>query len=492
RQKGLILGAYEGCSPGEYKLTPAGEKFDCQLGGKLNELIQGSNLRKGKALVFSNLSHDFQAIAVANLGPEDAGYSEFENLNLAKENVRIAAGAGASMLQGIGINNMFVEEFTDSEAAAEGTSLAVWKYDELKSKHGKSAPPKLELFDEGDKESWQRGLLKADAQNMARKLEEMPANLLTPSMFAQETVETLCACQVQVEVRDRTWMEIQKLNSLLAMAGGSCEHPLFIELSYCGGNVDDKPVVIVGKGVTFDSGGTNLKPCKGMSEFRGDMAGAAVVVGTFKAVACLSLPINIVGLIPMCENMPGGSALKPGDVVTALNGKKIRLENTSNQGWVVLADALSYSSQYNPSLVINVATMTMSMRRVLGAWASGAFSNSEVIWREMSRAGAETGDRLWNFPLWKQYTFELTGNEGVDVSTAGKEVGGTSCLGAAFIKEFVPPNVDFIHLDITGTGMEAPGTQFSYLRKGTMTGRPTRTLVQFLYQSVCPHEKIEE
>ncbi|XP_014241218.1 cytosol aminopeptidase-like [Cimex lectularius] len=487
-KKGVVLGVYDGCSPGEYKLTTATQRFDEVNGGKINTLIKGTDIKAGTCQVFANVSNDFNTVAVSNIGNEGVGYNELEKLDECKENIRVAAAVGARALQNEGMTTIFVEGFTNAEPAAEGSLLSVWRYQEQRSEEGRFPEVNVDLFDSEDRESWQRGKLKADCQNLARRIEETPSNLMTPSIFAGVAIDTLCPCGVAVDVRDKDWIESSKMSAFLSISKGSCEPPLLLEMGYCGGSPDGQPIVLSGKGITFDSGGLCLKNCPGMSEYRGDLAGAAVVLAVMKCVAMLSLPINVIGLIPLCENMIGGMATKPGDVVMSRNGKTIKIEDTDNEGRVVLADILPYACYLKPCLIVNVATLTPGMKKTLGTGASGTFTNSHSLYRELERAGSETGDRVWRFPFWRFYTQRVTDCIGVDVTNVGKGVGGGPCLGAAFLKEFIT-NEEFIHLDITGTGMLSNGVGHPYLRKGLMTGRPVRTIVQFLYQIACPHDK---
>ncbi|CAH1388892.1 unnamed protein product [Nezara viridula] len=440
---------------------------------------------------FQKLLKDFYAVAVAGTGADSACYNENETLDECKENIRISSAVGAQALQEMGCAEILVDGYTNTEAAAEGSSLGVWRYQDLKSKEHQLTEPNLSLFDDPDADGWQTGLWKADAQNIVRKLEETPANLMYPSAFAEAAIDILCPCGVHVEVRDRDWITDKHMTAFLAMSRSSCNPAMLLECSYCGGGESDKPVVLTGKGVTFDAGGLCLKRhSKNFEEHRADMAGAAVIVGVLKAMARLQVPMNVNALIPLMENMPGNMAMKPGDVVVSLNGKTIRIENPDNEGRVILADCLTFSNEYKPCLTINIATLTAAVRHALGSSASAAFCTSEVVWKELAKAGAETGDRVWRFPAWKMFTTKVTDWEGVDVHNVGCGRGGDPCLGAAFLMEFAPP-VDFLHLDITGTGMSASGACGNppYYRKGFMTGRPTRALQQFLSQMACPLDR---
>ncbi|XP_075215170.1 cytosol aminopeptidase-like isoform X2 [Lycorma delicatula] len=419
KKKGVVVGIYE-----NLEFTKSGEKVDNESGGKLKELAQASNLKLGKTAVFHGLLNDYHAVALVGLGSKEAGFNEFETLNECKENIRIAAANGARKLQKIGINTIEVESFTNGEAAAEGSILAVWKFQDLKSEKYRSTRATIKPFDDQDKDGWEKGRQKAKAQNLARMLEQCPSNIMTPTHFAQCAIDKLCPCGVQVEARDHDWMTEHKMFTFLKMAHGSCEPPIMLELAYCGGNPDDKPVIMIGKGVTFDSGGLCLnRKCSSMIEYSADMAGAAVVVGVFKALCKLKVPIN-------CNE---------------------------------------------------------SMRVALAGGPSAVFTPSDLIWKDLEKAGADTGDRLWRFPLWYYYTRKITNEKGVDIVTVGKGKGGDPCTAAAFFKEFAP-KTDFIHFDISGTGRISTG-MYPYLRKKLMTGRPVRTIVEFLRRMATPDSK---
>ncbi|CAH1399932.1 unnamed protein product [Nezara viridula] len=491
-KKGVVFGCYDGCNPGDFKLSKAAALFDSGQSGKLSELLKGTGVPLGQAQVFSNLGDDFAAVAVAGVGPEGAGYDPLERLDVCKENIRIAAGVGAKKLQDQGINQILVEGFTSPEPAAEGASLAVWKYQDLKNPEKRQPLATLLHYEPGagnaDKEEWEKGVCKAEAQNLARYIEEVPANLMTPTIFAENAIEAVCPCGAQVEVHDLDWIETNKMGAFAALGKTSCEPPMFLELKYCGGAIEDEPVVFVGKGITYDTGGLCPKPCDEMSEYRGDLAGGAVILGTIRCIARMALPINVIGLIPLCEHMFGGYATKPGDIVIPSNGKSIRIVDPNNEGSVLLSDALIYTRRHKPCAVVSIASLTLGMRSTVGTAASGTFTTSNEMWFELDRAGGETGDRFWRFPnFWKTYTRRVTEVTGADICNVGKG-SGNSCLQAAFLKEFIH-EVDFAHIDIGGTGMLASGIGHPYLAAGVMSGRPTRSIVQFLYQIACPHTK---
>lgn len=386
--------------------------------------------------------------------------------------------AGCQALQANNIKSICVEPLGDAEAAAEGSLLSTWKYQEFKTK--KTDIPTVNLYDPNETKAkclWGQGIIKANSQNLARRLADTPSNFMTPSIFAENVQEALCSLGVDVAVHDQKWAEEKKMGSFLSVSRGSQEPLKFLHITYKGGCEGDSPYVLVGKGVTFDSGGISLKPGTNMDHMRADMGGAACVVGTLEAIAKLKLKTNVSALIPLCENMPSGTATKPGDVVRAMNGKTICVDNTDAEGRLILADALCYSATLKPKWVLDIATLTGAMVVCLGNVATGVFCNSSKLFTDLEHAGAVTGDRMWRFPLWKTYTKQISDFAAFDLNNIGKGKGGGSCTAAAFLKEFIPEKTDWMHLDIAS--VMGPESDLSYLEKG-MTGRPTRTLVQFL------------
>merc|ERR1711872_1000285 len=248
----------------------------------------------------------------------------------------------------------------------------------------------------------------------------------------------------------------------------------FLEMTYNGGG-DSKPVVLVGKGVTFDTGGISIKPSAKMDAMRADMGGAATVTATMKAVATLGVQVNLVVLISLTENMPGGAATKPGDVVTAMNGVTIQVDNTDAEGRLILADALCYADTLNPRLVMDVATLTGAMSVALGTAATGVFSKKSEDFKMLERCGSMSGDRMWRLPLWRHYTDKVKKTPLADLNNAPGG-GGGACTAAAFLREFTTCK-NYLHLDMAGV-MDNAG-DISYLGNG-MSGRPTRTLVHYL------------
>lgn len=490
---GLVLGVYNEDADlhgQERTFTKTFTEFDQKLEGKLAELLRlsGPVPKRGETRIFYGLDPKFNAIVVVGMGDECQSFNEREQMDEWKEGIRMGAGYGVRALQKLHSRNVFVESFGHAESAAEGAALGVWLFQELKNSSKQKFIPRLELFEDCDYTGWQIGLQKAAAQNLSRQLCETPANLLTPISFAQSAVEILSKAGVNVEVKVRNWSKIMQMEAFLAAARGSCEPPIFLETSYYGCEPDVAPIILVGKGVTFDSGGLCLKDCGDMKHMRGDMAGAAVVVGVCRAVSALQLPINIRGLLPLYENLPGTCAMKPGDIIRAKNGKSILVENTDFDGRISLTDALSYSVQFNPKFVVDIGTLCPEMQELMGAAACGAFSNNDELYEMMRIASIHTGDRVWRMPLWKHYKEKVTLHPTADVRDEYRSA-GAPCTCAAFLREFVPP-VDWIHLETYGVNL-SDGYTWSYLRKG-MSGRPTRTVVEFLAQLACKHDTVEK
>ena len=320
------------------------------------------------------------------------------------------------------------------------------------------------------KRAMREGAAVASGMHLARELGNLPGNHCTPEHLASIAQALGKEFDFEVNVLRRKDAAKLGMGAFLAVARGSHQPPRFIVMHYKGGKRDEAPVVLVGKGITFDSGGISLKPGSGMDEMKFDMCGAASVLGTFRAVAELKLPVNLVGLIPATENMPGGSATKPGDVVTSMSGQTIEILNTDAEGRLVLCDALSYAERFEPACVIDIATLTGACIVALGKIPSGLLGNDDALSAELVRAGQHSGDRVWPLPLWDDYQDLLKSNF-ADIANIGGPAAGTitaACFLARFTKAY-----KWAHLDIAGTAWHS-GEQ-----KGA-TGRPVPLLCEFL------------
>ncbi|MEN9490621.1 MAG: hypothetical protein RJA63_1070 [Pseudomonadota bacterium] len=331
------------------------------------------------------------------------------------------------------------------------------------------------LSDKHDKDALQ-GLKQGDAiaqgVALARDLGNMAGNHCTPTHLAEVATAMGKRYDFKVEVLDQAGIAKLGMGAFLAVTQGSAEPARFIVMQYKGAKGKQAPVVLVGKGLTFDSGGISLKPGEGMDEMKYDMCGGASVLGAFKALAEMKLPINVVGLIPSTENMPGGRATKPGDVVTSLSGQTIEILNTDAEGRLILCDVLTYAERFKPACVIDIATLTGACVIALGAHASGLLANDDDLAAELMAVGQETGDRCWQLPLWEEYQEQLKSNF-ADMGNIGGRPAGT-ITAACFLSRFAKA-YKWAHLDIAGTAWKSGG------EKGA-TGRPVTLLTQFLIQ----------
>ena len=308
---------------------------------------------------------------------------------------------------------------------------------------------------------------------MARHLGNLPPNVCTPSYLAEQALALAAADPaVTANVLETADMEVLGMGALLSVARGSRQPPKLIVLEYGADNDTTRPIALVGKGVTFDSGGISLKPGAGMDEMKFDMCGAASVLGVFKAVSQMQLPIHLVGIIPASENLPDGNASKPGDIVTSMAGKTIEILNTDAEGRLLLCDALTYAKRYEPEIIIDIATLTGACVIALGNHASGLYSNDATLAKALLAAGEATGDRAWQMPLWPEYQKALDSNFADMANVGGRE--GGSITAACFLWRFVEDQ-RWAHLDIAGTAWR------SGKEKGA-TGRPVPLLLEYLMQ----------
>jgi leucyl aminopeptidase len=320
------------------------------------------------------------------------------------------------------------------------------------------------------------GAAVGDGMNTAKQLGNLPANICTPSYLAQQAISLgkakLDKASITTEILDRADMQKLKMDSLLSVAEGSDEPPKLIVINYQGTSADEKPVVLVGKAVTFDSGGISLKPGRGMDEMKFDMCGGASVLGVMNSLTQLQLPINVVGIIPATENMPNGRATKPGDVVTSMSGQTIEILNTDAEGRLILCDSLTYAAKFNPDTVIDIATLTGAVISALGKVASGVLSNNQQLANDLIESGTQSADPVWQLPLWEEYD-ELLKSNFADMANIGGPQAGTitaGCFLARYTKDY-----KWAHLDVAGTAW------VSGANKGA-TGRPVPLLMEYLRQ----------
>ncbi|MBL8394951.1 MAG: leucyl aminopeptidase [Candidatus Accumulibacter sp.] len=362
--------------------------------------------------------------------------------------------------------------------AAMVAQQTVYRFDQFKSKKDKVRRPLRKLTFVIDRRNeltaaeaaLSQGQAIAEGVALAKDLANLPANVCTPTHLADTAQKMAAEHKLDYQILERDEMTGLGMHSLLAVAKGSHQAPKLIVLQHKGGKSDEKPVVLVGKGITFDTGGISLKPAAEMDEMKYDMCGAASVLGALKAVAMLKLPLNLTVIVPAVENMPGGAATRPGDIVTSMSGQTIEILNTDAEGRLILCDALTYAARFDPETVIDVATLTGACVVALGHVASGLFANNEALARELLHCGDEAHDRAWQMPLWNDYQ-ELLKSPFADMANVGGRWGGSitaACFLARFTRKYT-----WAHLDIAGTAWKS-GTE-----KGA-TGRPVPLLVHYL------------
>ncbi|UCC55910.1 MAG: leucyl aminopeptidase [Gammaproteobacteria bacterium] len=360
----------------------------------------------------------------------------------------------------------------------EITMAQLYKPDAMKSRKDKTSRPLRRLainVDSSTTATVTRAL--ADGQaiaagvELARVLGDLPGNVCTPAYLASQARDLGKQYKkLRVSVMEEAAMKKLGMGALLSVSRGSEEPAKLISLEYSGGDAGDRPVVLVGKGVTFDSGGISIKPASAMDEMKFDMCGAASVLGTLKACNEMELPINVVGVIPATENLPGGTASKPGDIVTSLSGQTIEILNTDAEGRLILCDALSYCEKYNPDVVIDIATLTGACVIALGSHAAGLLSNDDELAKDLLAAGMTAGDRAWQLPLWSEYQKQLDSNFADFANIGGREAG--TITAACFLSRFTE-DYRWAHIDIAGVAWKQ-GKE-----KGA-TGRPVPLLTRFL------------
>jgi leucyl aminopeptidase len=357
----------------------------------------------------------------------------------------------------------------------------LYRFDQMKSKKDEVRRPlrKLTFCVErrtelaAAEQALTEGQAIASGMSFMKNLANLPGNICTPTYLAEQARALAAEHAMQVEVLGRPEMEQLGMHSLLAVARGSHQPPQFIVLKHQGGKADkgnDRPIVLVGKGVTFDTGGISLKPAPEMDEMKFDMSGAASVLATMKAVAMMQLPLNVIAVVPTVENMPGGGATRPGDIVTSMSGQTIEILNTDAEGRLILCDALTYAERFEPDCVVDVATLTGACVIALGHVVSGLLANDDGLARELLDAGHASWDRAWQMPLFEDYQ-ELLKSNFADMGNIGGRAGGT-ITAAAFLSRFAK-KYEWAHLDVAGTAYK------SGKDKGS-TGRPVPLLTHFL------------
>jgi len=466
---------------------------DEALDGAISSLISRGEI-KGK-FGEVNIVHTFgklpaEIVAIAGLGKRQ-DFNADKVRRVAGEFCRVLRKLNchkiATILHGAGMGGIGLE--SSAEAIAEGALLGLYSFTKYKKPEYGDIEEMLIVIREKGKgpilePAIGRGKLVASATNAARDMVNEPANYMTPSQMAEAAKEIASKCNLEFKVFDREDMEAMGMEALLGVAKGSNQPPKLITLSYKGDERSEKALGFLGKGITFDSGGISIKSSEGMGEMKDDMAGAAAVITALGAIAQLRPKINVTAIIPATENLPSGTALKPGDVLKAMNGKTIEVISTDAEGRLILADALSYAQKLGLSPIIDLATLTGACRVALGTLYSGVFGNDQDLIDKILKAAEKTGERMWQMPMPEEYK-EQNKSEIADVKNTGNRYGG-AITAALFLAEFVDNN-PWVHIDIAGTAFSSK--ESGYIVKGA-TGVGVRTLVELALSEAKSQEAI--
>ncbi len=470
------------------KLSGTALEIDKISEGLISEIIKNGDFEAKPSqisVIYTRGSLPAQRIALVGLGK----HKEF---NL--EKLRGAYAKVMQHLRNLNIKEAATEINSDllprkkdqvAQAVAEGSLLGLYQYTPYKTVGREDLKEMEQLMivaDEKDFSLIESAIKKAQiiiqAVYFTRDLISAPANEMTPSIMAQKAQEIAHRENVSCRVLDKAKMKEMGMNALLAVAAGSNQEPKFIILEYTGSRKKSLPIVLVGKGLTFDSGGISIKPAEKMDEMKTDMSGGAAVMGVIMAAADLQLPLNIVALVPATENLPGGSAYKPGDIVKSYSGKTIEVLNTDAEGRLILADALAYAAEFKPAAVVDVATLTGACIIALGDDVIGMLGTDDKLKNEINKAAQTTGELVWELPLWENY-HELIKSDIADYKNSSGRAAGT-ITAAAFLSKFVG-DLPWVHLDIAGPAWTTKDKP--YVPKGA-AGVAVRLLVEFLRNRV--------
>jgi len=463
------------------KMSEAAAIIDKATKGYLRRVMERGDMNG--SIGSTLLLHDVPGVActrvlLLGLGPKSA-FTEKQFRRCIGTAIEMLARTGATDAElhftelSVGYRDVEWRVMQTARAAREAT----YRFEQMKSAPAKDASALRRIVlavTKSDEKRAARGLAQglalAHGISLARDLGNLPGNICTPAYLAEQARKLAKHYRMKVQVLEQADMEKLGMNTLLSVAAGSSQPPKLIVLEYRAGAKNQKPVVLVGKGVTFDTGGISLKPAPEMDEMKYDMSGAGSVLGTLKAVAEMKLPVNVVGIIPATENMPGGRATKPGDIVTSMSGQTVEILNTDAEGRLILCDALTYAERFDPAAVIDIATLTGACVIALGHVVSGLFANDDPLAREVLTAGDHAGDGAWHLPLHDEYQDQLRSNFADFANVGGRPAGAVTaaCFLSRFTKQY-----KWAHLDVAGTAWK------SGKEKGS-TGRPVPLLTQFL------------
>ena len=473
----LIVGVYQGGG-----LSPSAQAIDKVSGKQLSKLIRSADIQGG--LGQTSLLHEVAGVGakrvlLVGFGAKDDTSPASYRYMVRQSISALPANAADTILSCVAEFNLKgCDKAWKIKQAVIGAGEVLYRFNQCKSRPKPKPNLRKISFSTAEatissklKQALNEGCAVNAGVAHARDLANLPANICTPRYLADQARQ-LAKKYKALNSKILTEMQLkqQKMGSFLSVAQGSSEPPRLIVLQYNGGAKNARPVVLIGKGVTFDTGGISIKPSAAMDEMKFDMCGAAAVLGTLKTVAMLGLPINVVGIVPATENMPGGRAVKPGDVVTSMSGQTVEILNTDAEGRLILCDALTYCQRFKPEVVIDIATLTGACVIALGKHPSGLLGNDDGLVTALLKAGQISGDRAWQLPLWEEYQEQLNSPFADMANIGGREAG--TITAACFLARFTEA-YRWAHLDIAGTAWR------SGKNKGA-TGRPVGLLTEYI------------
>jgi len=467
----------------EEKLGKEMKRLDKAFGGMISRLMKRGDFkaRPGAVHLLYSAGHiPAERLLLAGLGKR--GDFTLNRLRQALGKAAPALRAAGATDFAVGVDGLGQDGEEIGQAVAEGSLLGLYRFLKYKTNdengYAKAVQKISVLTERGSmvkalRKGVKTGDVIAESTAMVRDMVNSPAADMTPSVVAAKAREIARQFGLKIQVLERQQMEKLGMGALLGVAAGSVQPPKFIIVEYWRGG--RKPTIaLVGKTITFDSGGISIKPPENMDRMKDDMSGGAAALGAIRNAAALKLPLNVVALLPATENMPSGSALKPGDVLRTLSGQTIEIINTDAEGRLILSDALAYACRYKPAVIVDIATLTGACAIALGQEAVGMLGTDETYKQKIREAGLKTGERVWELPLWEEY-YDLIKSDIADMKNAGGRAGGV-ISAAALLSKFVK-NYPWVHLDIAATAWSEKDRP--YTPKGA-TGVGTRLLTQFL------------
>ncbi len=488
----LVVKIFQGDEP----LDGPVEKVDAALGGLIARVVDRGDFKakEGETQLLYPAAGDLPADRVLLVGLGKREELDAERVRRAaatalKQAERIGVDRFATLIHHVELASGRISVEDAGRAITEGLVLGAYRFEEFatkKEEDTRSRVTTVELLEKVDAKAAELesgvkvGAALARGEALARTLGNLPGNVATPTYLAQQAREIAERTGMTATILGKEELRAEGMGALLAVAQGTDEDPCLIVLEHRRGPEGAAPLLLVGKGLTFDAGGISIKPSQGMEEMKFDMCGGAAVLGAMQAIGELELPVNVIGVVPSSENLLSGSAMKPGDIIHSHHGKTIEVVNTDAEGRLILADALSYIRRFQPAAVLDVATLTGACVIALGSHASAVMGNDDGLIEEVRRAGDTVGQRLWPLPMLPEYREQIK-SDYADIKNSGGRPAGTITAGW-FLREFVEDSTPWVHIDIAGTAYG--DAKLPYQSKGA-TGVPTRLFVEWVRSRVA-------